>query len=58
LKPPESLPRGIGLSNTRARLNQLYCSRHRFELNDASGGGLEVVIAIPFRNGFAATDQA
>ena len=55
---PESLTKGIGLSNTQARLNQLYGERHRFELKDATGGGLEVVIAIPFQNGFAATDQA
>ena len=58
LSAPESLTKGIGLSNTQARLNQLYGSHHRFELKDAPGGGLEVVIAIPFRNGFAATDHA
>jgi signal transduction histidine kinase len=40
---------GIGLSNTRARLAQLYGDAHRFDLRDAPGGGVEVSIAIPFR---------
>jgi len=47
---PSSLISGIGLSNTRERLKQLYGANHRFEMMNASGGGLEVVIAIPFRN--------
>ena len=38
---------GIGLANTRARLEQLYGARHRFELCDAVGGGLAVNLAIP-----------
>ncbi len=38
---------GIGLANTRARLEQLYGDRHRFELSDAAGGGLAVNLAIP-----------
>ena len=44
------LTKGIGLSNTRSRLEQLYGSGHQFEMNDASGGGLEVKITIPFRS--------
>ena len=47
---PETLMKGIGLSNTQARLKQLYGAAHRFEMHDAAGGGLEVTIAIPFRN--------
>ena len=54
---PENLTPGIGLSNTQARLKQLYGAGHSFEIKDAAGGGLEVAIVIPFRNGFAATDK-
>ena len=54
----ENLIKGIGLSNTQARLKQLYGSAHSFEINDASGGGLEVLIAIPFRNGDASAATA
>jgi len=39
---------GLGLSNTRARLEQLYGSSHQFNLSDAIEGGLEVAIEIPF----------
>jgi two-component system LytT family sensor kinase len=48
---PENLLQGIGLSNTQARLKQLYGAEHDFEIRNANGGGLEVTIAIPFRNG-------
>jgi len=54
---PENLTPGIGFSNTQARLKQLYGAAYRFEIKDATGGGLEVAISIPFRNGFAATDN-
>lgn len=39
---------GIGLSNTRARLDKLYGAAHRFRLSKAQGGGLLVTISIPF----------
>lgn len=52
---PETLIKGIGLSNTQARLKQLYGSAHNFEIRPASGGGLEVAISFPFRNGVAST---
>ena len=39
---------GVGLSNTRSRLQHLYGARHRFEFHVPPGGGLEVAIAIPF----------
>jgi two-component system, LytTR family, sensor kinase len=51
LKTEEVFARGIGLSNTRERLNQLYGSAHRFHIVTGTGAGFKVVIAIPFRNG-------
>lgn len=44
-----NLERGIGIKNTRARLEQLYGAAHRMELVNANGGGLEVSITIPLR---------
>lgn len=38
---------GIGLANTRARLEQLYGERYRFDVHNRDGGGVEAVIMIP-----------
>ena len=43
----------IGLSNTRARLQQLYGKAHRFELNVPEDGGLEVRLILPIRHAHA-----
>jgi two-component system LytT family sensor kinase len=40
---------GVGLSNVRARLHQIYGSDFRFELINAGGEGLTVVMEIPFQ---------
>ncbi len=43
---------GIGLSNTRASLEQLYGDRYSFDLTDAPEGGVLVTLTIPLeRNG-------
>jgi len=39
---------GIGISNTRARLAEIYGDRHRFELGNRPEGGLRVTIRLPF----------
>jgi len=44
---------GVGLSNTRARLQTLYGEAHRIELCDAPGGGLLARLTIPFRTAAA-----
>jgi len=39
---------GLGLANTRARLQQMYGAAHRFEMADAPEGGLQVTLEMPF----------
>jgi two-component system, LytTR family, sensor kinase len=41
---------GIGLANTRARLQELYGKRCKFEYGNMPGGGASVRISIPFRS--------
>ena len=40
---------GIGLQNTRARLEKLYGTSHDFNLETSTAGGVHVSIRIPFR---------
>ena len=47
LRPRTSNSPGIGMTNTRQRLAQLYGTRHRLELDSSRGTGLTVHIIIP-----------
>ncbi len=40
---------GVGLTNTRARLQCLYGAEHRLSIHNLPAGGLEVELEIPFR---------
>jgi LytS/YehU family sensor histidine kinase len=42
---------GIGLSNTRAILKELYGSAHHFDVTNAPGGGVLASLVIPFTRG-------
>jgi signal transduction histidine kinase len=41
---------GVGLTNTRARLEQMYGSDHGFHLSNHPEGGLLVVLDLPYRS--------
>jgi LytS/YehU family sensor histidine kinase len=43
------LREGVGLANTQARLQQLYGSAHRLDMENAPTGGLTVILEIPFK---------
>jgi two-component sensor histidine kinase len=44
-----ALREGVGLSNTKARLQQLYGDAHRFRITPNSEGGLTVAVELPWR---------
>ena len=46
---PAGMADGVGLANTRARLERLYGAGHRFEARPAQPG-FAVLVEIPFRN--------
>ena len=48
LRDHEPAEEGVGLSNTRARLRELYGQEHRFELRGGREGGLLARLTIPF----------
>jgi hypothetical protein len=54
----QPLREGIGLSNTRARLLHLHGAEQRLGLLPAEGGGLRVVLEMPWREAGAPTAAA
>lgn len=48
LKADDSAREGVGLANTRARLQQLYGARQSFTLAEREGGGVKASLVIPF----------
>jgi LytS/YehU family sensor histidine kinase len=51
------LVEGVGVSNTRARLQQLYGKRQRIDFGPANGCGLVVAMTIPFHTGVEVSQQ-
>jgi signal transduction histidine kinase len=49
LRAGQPVTEGVGLSNTRARLQQLYGAAHQFHLSNGADGGLAVDIVMPLR---------
>jgi sensor histidine kinase YesM len=47
--PERLLSRGVGLANTRARLEQLYGARQSFEIRNLQPRGVVVSISVPLR---------
>jgi two-component system LytT family sensor kinase len=54
----ESSGNGVGLSNTRARLRQLYGERQALSLDGRAGGGTIATVVLPYRIEEAASDEA
>jgi two-component system, LytTR family, sensor kinase len=50
-----ALREGVGLSNTKARLQELYGEAHRFQITPNAEGGLTVTVEVPWR---AVTENA
>jgi two-component system LytT family sensor kinase len=47
--PSEVFGRGVGLSNIRDRLAQLYGDRQQFTITNRPSGGAEVTLRVPYR---------
>ncbi|HKY98532.1 MAG TPA: histidine kinase [Gemmatimonadaceae bacterium] len=48
--PADGFEEGLGLTNTRERLDRLYPDQYDLTIHEPPGGGFEVVISIPARD--------
>jgi signal transduction histidine kinase len=48
---------GVGLTNTKQRLEQLYPAAHQLTVSNAEGGGVTVEITLPFRTNGAKPEE-
>jgi signal transduction histidine kinase len=55
-RPPERV--GVGIRNTRARLEQLYGAGHHFHLGNRREGGVIAAVAIPYREALRSDRRA
>jgi len=53
-----SPPRGVGLTNTRSRLEHLYGASQRLQFSETPGGGLTVTVVVPFRRDIVAMAES
>lgn len=47
--PSRPMREGLGIGNTRQRLEQLYPERHRFLIENVAAGGARVTVEIPYQ---------
>ena len=48
-KENNEIREGVGLSNTRLRLQQIYGDTYRFDLTNAPDGGVIATVELPYQ---------